>query len=167
MDANVQTGERIGGEDEGTMGEFGRNELNDNGRLLLTFATDKRLLVLNTFFDRRGGEIWYTYNGPSGSKRKYLDYMLTRQSHRGQVSNMEVVPQPVRPVRAGSDHNVEVATVDLGGRLAHNRPVRTNRKPRQLNRQELQVEARRGGRCLSGLSATSSQDWVRRWPLRR
>ena len=51
------------------MGEFGRNELNDNGRLLLTFATDNRLAALNTFFDRRGG-IWHTCNGSSGSERK-------------------------------------------------------------------------------------------------
>ena len=36
-----------------------------------------------------------------------------------------------------------VATVDLGGRLAHNRPVRINPKPRQFNWQELQVEAAR------------------------
>eukprot|EP00752_Nemacystus_decipiens_P005558 g5029.t1 len=35
-----------------------------------------------------------------------------------------------------------MATVDLGGRLAHNRPVRTSPK-RQYNRQDLQVEAAR------------------------
>ena len=53
---------------------------------------------------------------------------------------MEVVPQPVRPVTANSDHNIVVATVDLGGQLAHSGPIRTNPK-RQFNRQELQVEA--------------------------
>ena len=44
------------------MGKHGRNELNDNGRLLLTFTTDKRLAVLNTFFDRRRGGISHTCN---------------------------------------------------------------------------------------------------------
>ena len=30
------------------MGEHGRNERDDDGRLLLTFGTDNRLVVLNT-----------------------------------------------------------------------------------------------------------------------
>ena len=54
------------GEAEGVMGNHGRDELNDNGRLLLTFATDNRLAILNTFFDTRKGGIWHTYNGVSG-----------------------------------------------------------------------------------------------------
>ena len=55
------------GEDEGTIDEFGRNELNDNGRRLLAFATDNRLAVLNnTFFDKRRDGIWHAYNGPTG-----------------------------------------------------------------------------------------------------
>eukprot|EP00903_Cladosiphon_okamuranus_P016679 g15379.t2 len=66
MDANAQTGSKIAGEDEGTMGEFGRNELNDNGRRLLTFATDNRPAVLNIFCDKRRDGIWRTYNGPAG-----------------------------------------------------------------------------------------------------
>ncbi|CAB1101278.1 unnamed protein product [Ectocarpus sp. CCAP 1310/34] len=125
MDANAQTGGGIAGENEGTMGEYGRNELNDNGRLLLTFATDNRLAG---------------------------------------------VPQPVRPVRADSDHNIVVATVDLGGRLAHNRPIRTNPKRRQFNRQDLQVEAARWAvsqRFLcnllarSGAPATTAQEMAK------
>ena len=47
----------MGKKDEGTMGEHGRTELNDTGPLLPTFATDNRLVVLNTLFDRRRGEI--------------------------------------------------------------------------------------------------------------
>eukprot|EP00903_Cladosiphon_okamuranus_P007252 g7035.t2 len=50
---------------------------------------------------------------------------------------MEVVPQSIHPARADSDHNIVVATVHLGGRLAHNRPIRTSPK-RQFNRQDLQ-----------------------------
>ena len=168
MDANAQTGSKIAGEDEGTMGEFGRNELNDNGRRLLTFATDNRLAVLNTFFDKRRDGIWHTYNGPTGDACKCLDYILTRQSHRDRVSSMEVVPQPMRPVRADSDHNIVVATVDLGGRLAHNRPIRTNPK-RQFNQQDLQIEAARWAvsqRFLCNLLAKRSRA-RQRPPLRR
>ena len=43
MDANARTGRRIEGEslqDEGILDTHGRDELNDNGKLLLSFATD-------------------------------------------------------------------------------------------------------------------------------
>ena len=53
--------ERMDGEDERVMGEHGRDELNDNGRLLLTFATDNRLAITNTFFSTRKDGIWHTY----------------------------------------------------------------------------------------------------------
>eukprot|EP00752_Nemacystus_decipiens_P018514 g16599.t1 len=142
MDANAQTRERIEGEDMGTMGEYGHNELNDNGRLLLTFAADNKLAVLNTFDYRKGG-IWHTYNGPSGDDRKCLDYILTRQPHRRRVSAMTVVPQPVRTVTPDSDQYMVVATVDLGGRLARNRPVRTSPKKPQLNFQDMQADTAR------------------------
>ena len=48
IDANAKTGERIVREDEGITGEHRRNELNDDGRPLLTFTTDNRLAILHT-----------------------------------------------------------------------------------------------------------------------
>ena len=66
MDANARTGERMDEEDEGVMGIHGRDELNENGRLLLTFAAENKLALANTFFERRKGGIWHTYNGASG-----------------------------------------------------------------------------------------------------
>lgn len=43
MDANVKLGERMDGEDGRVIGRHGRrDELNDNGRRLLTFAMDNR-----------------------------------------------------------------------------------------------------------------------------
>ena len=56
MDGNVRTGRRIEGEslqDEGILGTYGRDELNDNGKLLLSFATDNKLVIMNTFFSTR------------------------------------------------------------------------------------------------------------------
>ena len=101
MDANAQTGDRIDGEDEGTMGEHGRNELNDNGRLLLNFATDNRLAILNTFFDTRKDGMWHTFNGASGTDRKCIDSILTRQSHRGRVSQHVCRPPAGAPSQGG------------------------------------------------------------------
>ena len=81
MDANARTGRRIEGEslqDEGILGTYGRDKLNDNGKLLLSFATDNKLAIMNTFF----------------STRKRIDYVLTRQAHRRRVRNVVVHPKP-------------------------------------------------------------------------
>lgn len=53
MDADARMGKRMDGEDERVMGEHGCDELNDNGRLLLTFATDNRSAITNAFFCKR------------------------------------------------------------------------------------------------------------------
>ena len=87
MDANARTGRRIEGEslqDEGILGTYGRDELNDNGKLLLSFATDNKLDIMNTFFSTRKGGVSHTYNGVTGSRTsdfKRIDYVLTRQAH--------------------------------------------------------------------------------------
>ena len=83
MDANARTGEKIEGErteDDGVLGAYGRDELNDNGKRLLKFATDNKLTVTNTFFNTRKGGISYTYNGVIGDCAgdfKRIDYILT------------------------------------------------------------------------------------------
>ena len=87
MDANARTGRRIEGEslqDEGILGTYERDELNDNGKLLLSFATDNKLAITNTFFSTRKGGVSHTYNGVTGSRTgdfKRIDYVLTRQAH--------------------------------------------------------------------------------------
>ena len=58
MDANARTARRIEGEslqEEGILGTYERDELNDDGKLLLTFATDNKLVIMNTFFSTRKG----------------------------------------------------------------------------------------------------------------
>ena len=149
MDANARTGRRIEGEslqDEGILGTYGRDELNDNGKLLLPFATDNKLAIMNTFFNTRKGGVSHTYNGVTGSRTsdfKRIDYVLTRQAHRRRVRNVVVHPQPALPVKADSDHNMVIATVDLGGRIAHSRVIRAKPKQRKFSRQKLQVEMSR------------------------
>ena len=115
MDANARTGRRIEGEslqDEGILGTYGRDELNDNGKLLLSFATDNKLAIMNTFFSTRKGGVSHTYNGVTGSRTsdfKRIDYVLTRQAHRRRVRNVVVHPQPALPVKADSDHTPTTA----------------------------------------------------------
>ena len=121
---------------------YGRDELNNNGKRLLNFATDNKLAVTNTFFSTHKGGISHTYNGVIGDRAgdfKRIDYILTRQAHRPRVHNVEVHPQPNRPIKADSDHNMVFATVDLGGRFAHNRRVRQTPQPRPFDRSQLKT----------------------------
>ena len=63
MDANARTGEKIEGErteDDGVLGAYGRDELNNNGKCLLDFATNSKLAVTNTLFSTRKGGISHT-----------------------------------------------------------------------------------------------------------
>ena len=148
MDVNARTGRRIEGgiQDEGILGTYGHAELNDNGKLLLSFATDSKLATMNTIFSTRKGGFLHTYNGVAGSRTsdfKRIDYVLTRQAHRGRVCNVVVHPQPVLPAKEESDLNMVIATVDLGDQIAHNRAVRAKPKQRKFSRQELQVEMSR------------------------
>ena len=60
MDANARTGKRVedgSTPEDGVLGPYGRDHLNHNGTLLLTFAADNNLVILNTFFSTRKGGI--------------------------------------------------------------------------------------------------------------
>ena len=110
MDANARTGEKIEGggtEDDGVLGAYGRDELNDKVNACLNFATDNKLAATNTFFSTRKGGISHTYDGVVGDRAgdfKRIDYILTRQAHRPRAPNVEVHPQPNRPIKADSNH---------------------------------------------------------------
>ena len=54
MDANARTGRRekgqAGSKDSEILGAYGRDTLNDNGELLLSFGNNYDLALVNTFF---------------------------------------------------------------------------------------------------------------------
>ena len=95
MDANAHTGRRekgqAGSKDSRSFGAYGRDILNDNGELLLSFASNHDLALLNTFFSTPKGGVSHTFNA-RGKKR--IDYILTRQRGRKLVRNVTVHPQP-------------------------------------------------------------------------
>ena len=137
MDANARTGEKIKGErteDDGVLGAYGRAELNDNDKRFLNFATDNNLAVTNVlFFSTCKGGISHTYNGVIRDRAgdfKRIDYIITRQAH----------PQPNRPIKADSDHNMVFAAVDRGGRFTHNRRIQQTPQRRPFDRGQLKTE---------------------------
>ena len=128
MDANARTRRRgkrgVGSKDIKIFGAYGRDTLNDNGELLLPFANNHDLAIVNTFFSTPNGGVSRTFHG-RGKKR--IDCILTRQRGRKLVRNVTVHPQPsFLPI---SDHNIVSARVKLIGHFARNRRLRVSAKP--------------------------------------
>ena len=127
MDANARLGRRekggIGSKNNKILGAYGRDTLNDNGELLLSFANNHDVANVNTFFSTPKGGVSHTFNG-RGKKR--IDYILTRQRDRKLVRNVTVHPQPsFLPI---SDHNIVSAPVKLLGHFPRNRRLRVSTK---------------------------------------
>ena len=127
-DDNARTGRRekggIGSKDNKSLGAYGRNTLNDNGELLLFFANNHDLAIVNTSFSTPKGGVSHTFHG-RGKKR--IDYILTRQHERKLLRNVTVHPLPFfLPI---SDHNIVSAPVKLLGHFARNRRLRVSAKP--------------------------------------
>ena len=78
-DADARTGRRergqVGSKDSKILGAYGRDTLSDNGELLLSFANNHDLALVNTFFSTPKGGVPHTFNGRD---RKRIDYILTR-----------------------------------------------------------------------------------------
>ena len=154
MDANARTGRRekgqVGSKDSKILGAYGRDTLNDNGELLLSFANNHDLALVNTFFSTPKGGVSHTFNG-RGKKR--IDYILTRQRDRKFVRNVTVHPQPsFLPI---SDHNIVSAPVKLLGHFARNRRLRASAKKPPVDRRRLVTDPnfdRRWPQRLGGIS---------------
>ena len=98
--------------------------LNDNGKLLLSFANNDDLAIVNTLFSTPKDSVSHTFNG-RGKKR--IDYILTRQRDRKLVRNITVHSQP--SFLFISDHITVSAPVKLLGHFARNRRLRVSAKP--------------------------------------
>ena len=83
-DANARTGKRGegGGETNSkVLGSYGRDKLSENGRLLLCFAEDNKLALLNTLFCIPKSGVSYTFQSSKLSKgQARLDYVLMKQA---------------------------------------------------------------------------------------
>ena len=80
MDANARVERRekgqVGNKESKVIGACGRDTLNHNGDLLLSFANNHDLAFVDKFFSTPKSGVSHTFNG-EGKKR--IDYILTRQ----------------------------------------------------------------------------------------
>ena len=129
-DANARTGKR--GEAEGeadsiVLDLYGRDKPNENGKLLLGFAEDNKLALLNTFFCTPKSGVTYTLQSTDRSKgQTRLDYILTKQTDRRLIRCVNVRQPPLEAPE--SDHNLVYAEVRIPRRFAPNRRKRDSTK---------------------------------------
>ena len=127
-----------GCDDGRVLGAYGRDELNNNGKRLLSLTSDNKLALTNTCFNaRKGGLSRSTFNGiNSRNDRKRIDRILTRQAHRPHVYDVKVHPQPPSLAKTDSDHDIVYAMVRLSGRIAPNRRIRAKKQIQPFDRQK-------------------------------
>ena len=67
VDANARTGKRekrgVGSKDNKVLGAYGRDTLNENGKLLLLFANKIDIALMNTFFRTPKGGVSHPLSG--------------------------------------------------------------------------------------------------------
>ena len=121
-DANARTGKRGegGGEaDSKVMGAYCPDKLNKNGKLLLSFAEDTKLALLNILFCTPKSGVSYTFQSANRSKgQARLDYILTKQADRrlARCVNVRRPPLALPPIPEGtciSDISTDMADVIL------------------------------------------------------
>ena len=129
-DTNARTGKRGegGGEtDTKVLGAYGRDKLNKNGKLLLGFAEDDKLALLNTFVCTPTSGVSYTFQSANRSKgQARLDHILTKQADRRLNRCVNVHRPPLEAPK--SDHNLMYAKVCIPRRSAPNRRKRDGTK---------------------------------------
>ena len=129
--ANARTGKKSegGGEADSkvVLGAYGRDKLNQNGKLLLGFAEDYKLALLNTLFCTPRSGVSYMFQSANRSKgRARLDYILTKQAERLLIRCVNVRRPPLEAPEP--DHNLVYAKVRIPRRSAPNRRKRDSNK---------------------------------------
>ena len=78
------------------LGACGLDKLNENDKLLLGFAEDSTLALLNTFFCTLRNGVSYMFQSADRSKgQARLDYILTKQADRRFIRCVNVHRPPL------------------------------------------------------------------------
>ena len=128
--ANSRTGKKGEGRGEADskmLGAYGREKLNGNGKLLVGFAEDNKLALLNTLFCIPKSGVPYTLQSAKRSKgRARLDYILTKQADRRLVRCVNV--RRLFLEAPESDHIIVYAKVRIPRRSAPNQRKKDSTK---------------------------------------
>ena len=143
-DANAMARNRGGGGEEAdskVLGAYGQDMLGDNGKLLLGFAEDNKLALLNTLFCTPKRGVSYMFQSANHSKgHARLGYILTKQADRRLIRCVNVHRPPLEVPE--SDHNLVYAKVRTPRRFAPNRRKRDSTKetPKLVDLRRLTID---------------------------
>ena len=142
-DANARTGKRDegGGEaDIKVLGAYGRDVLNENGKLLLGFAEDNRLALLNTFFCIPKNGVSIRSKAPAAARDKHVWIILTKRAGRRRIRCVNVRRPPLEAPEL--DHSLVYAKVYIPRRSVPNRRKRdsTNETPKLADLRRLMTD---------------------------
>ena len=162
-DANARAGKRGegGGEaDSKVLGACGPDKLNKNGKLLLGFAGDTKLALLNTLFCTPKSGVSYALQSANRSKgQARLDYILAKQADRRLIRcvNVRRPPLALPPIPEGtciSDISTDMADVILSTAAEL---IPRSKRPRRVQ-----------GWCAGpGVEAEINEAWQEREEARR
>ena len=113
--ANARTrkrGEGGGETSSKALGAYGRDMLHENGKLLLRFAEDNKLALLNIFVCTPQNGVSYTFQSVNrGKGQARFDYILIKQADRRLVRCVNVRSPSLD--KRESDHNLVYAAVHI------------------------------------------------------
>ena len=128
--ANARTGKRGEGDgeiDSKVLCVYGRDVLNENGKLLLGFAEHNKLTLLNISFCTPKNGVSYTLQSDNHSKgQARVDYILTKQAGRRSIRCVNICRPSLEAPE--SDHNIVYAKVRISRRSVPSRRKRDSTK---------------------------------------
>jgi exonuclease III len=118
-DMNAKLGQRMAHDDPYIIGSYGKGTRNENGTILATFITEKRMLATNTTFKH---SIYkrITWSSPIMGQQRYnmIDYILIHQQQRQLLRQSRAY----RTFTYDSDHQPVITTLNLEGLYYRRRP---------------------------------------------
>ena len=124
-DFNAKVGRKEQG--ERTVGNFGLGERNSRGQMLVEFAAQNKMKIMNTFFQKPQKRKW-TWQGPNRTVKNEIDFILTTRPDV--VNDVKVITR----ANTGSDHRPVVAKIRINTRCERRKMVK---RPRTINKDAL------------------------------
>ena len=138
-DLNAKVGDH---EREGVLGRYGVPGMNENGERLVEVCTERRLIVGNTWFQKKL-IAKYTREGENGQERSLIDYVIVDEKSKKLLEDVNVYRGAAKGM---SDHYLVEAKVRMRGfckggreRVAYKRVVKVS----ELEKVEVREEFKR------------------------
>ena len=107
-DLNAKVGRQQDSNESKCVGKHGLSDRNERGQLLVDFAAERELSIMNTFFQHHPKRL-YTWTTPDGQYQNQIDYIITPRRWFSSVLNVKTYPG----ADCGSDHELLLAKIKI------------------------------------------------------